>query len=638
MKKITFCLILISGIFGFAQTEEIDFEQMVEAEMKSASSLQAFAVNPNTLNYDLTYHELRFTVNPAVDFISGQVTSTFTALSPMNSVVFDLTNELTVSTVTLGGSPLAFVQNASNELVITLPSLLNVGNSATVVINYSGVPSDAEAAFTQTTHSGTPVIFTLSEPFGARDWWPCKQDLNDKIDSLDVFITAPSEYVSVTNGLEMGIVDNGNGTKTTHFQHNYPIPAYLVALAITNYSVFTQQAGTAPNQFPIVNYLYPENLTSSQNSVAVTIPIMNLFEELFETYPFANEKYGHAQFGWGGGMEHTTVSFMGGFSRGLIAHELAHQWFGNKVTCGTWKDIWLNEGFATYLAALVIENFDGATAFVSEKGSMINNITSQSSGSVYLSDSEATNVNRIFSSRLSYNKGAMVVHMLRWKLGDAIFFQALKNYLADPTLAYGYAITEDLQYHLENASGINLTEFFNDWVYNQGYPSYTLTVANNAVNQALITVNQTQSNSSVSFFEMPIQVRLNGAGGQTVDVVLNHTSNGQQFIVNVPFAVTSATFDPNKHIISKNNSTTLGIKTVDWSNVIQLLPNPTSNYLTIEVPETMQIENITVFNNLGQVVSSSNEKVLMVSTLSDGVYYVNLTTSEGTFYKKFIKN
>ena len=114
MKKITFCLILISGIFGFAQTEEIDFEQMVEAEMKSASSLQAFAVNPNTLNYDLTYHELRFTVNPAVDFISGQVTSTFTALSPMNSVVFDLTNELTVSTVTLGGSPLAFVQNRSN--------------------------------------------------------------------------------------------------------------------------------------------------------------------------------------------------------------------------------------------------------------------------------------------------------------------------------------------------------------------------------------------------------------------------------------------------------------------------------------------------------------------------------------------
>jgi len=317
---------------------------------------------------------------------------------------------------------------------------------------------------------------------------------------------------------------------------------------------------------------------------------------------------------------------------------LAHQWFGDKVTCGTWKDIWLNEGFATYLAALVIENFDGATAFVSEKGSMINNITSQSSGAVYLSDSEATNVNRIFSSRLSYNKGAMVIHMLRWKLGDAIFFQALKNYLADPTLAYGYAITEDLHYHLENASGINLTEFFNDWVYNQGYPSYTLTVANNAVNQALITVNQTQSNSSVSFFEMPIQVRLNGAGGQTVDVVLNHTSNGQQFIVNVPFAVTSATFDPNKHIISKNNSTTLGIKTVDWSNVIQLLPNPTSNYLTIEVPETMQIENITVFNNLGQVVSSSNEKVLMVSTLSDGVYYVNLTTSEGTFYKKFIKN
>ena len=158
MKKITLYLFLISGLFGFAQTEEADFERMVEAEMKSASSVQAFAVNPNTLNYDITYHELRFTVDPAVDFITGQVTSTFTALANMNTVTFDLTNELTVSSVTLAGNPLTFVQNASNELVITLPSTLTTGNSATVVINYSGVPSNGEAAFTQTTHSGTPII------------------------------------------------------------------------------------------------------------------------------------------------------------------------------------------------------------------------------------------------------------------------------------------------------------------------------------------------------------------------------------------------------------------------------------------------------------------------------------------------
>ena len=92
---------------------------------------------------------------------------------------------------------------------------------------------------------------------------------------------------------------------------------------------------------------------------------MNFFEATFTPYPFRNEKYGHAQFGWGGGMEHTTVSFMtarvsGAYSRSLIAHEMAHQWFGDKITCGSWRDIWLNEGFATYLASLVIENLDGA--------------------------------------------------------------------------------------------------------------------------------------------------------------------------------------------------------------------------------------------------------------------------------------
>ena len=110
-----------------------------------------------------------------------------------------------------------------------------------------------------------------------------------------------------------------NGQKTTHFRHSYPIPAYLIAIAVTNYQIYTQQAGTAPNNFPIVNYIYPESMATVQTQLAVTLPIMNLYESLFETYPFAAEKYGHAQFGWGGGMEHTTVSFMGGFDRELIA-------------------------------------------------------------------------------------------------------------------------------------------------------------------------------------------------------------------------------------------------------------------------------------------------------------------------------
>ena len=636
MKKITPIFFLIVSFLSFSQNDDNEFNRMVEAEMKSAASIQSFQVNPNTQNYDVTYHELRFTVDPAVYFITGQVTTTFTALTNMNTVTFDLTDVLTVSSVTMGATSLSFTQNANEELIITLPSTLIAGSSATVVINYSGAPDTDEAAFTTSTHSGTPVLFTLSEPFGARDWWPCKQDLNDKVENVDIYITAPSAYVAVANGMEQSAVVNG-GFKTTHFQHGYPIPAYLIAIAVTNYQVYTQTAGNTIT-FPIVNYIYPENYISSLPQLNETLPIMALYETLFEPYPFNLEKYGHAQFGWGGGMEHTTVSFMYNFNRNLIAHELAHQWFGDKITCGSWKDIWLNEGFAEYLSGLVVEDLDGVSNFISWKNSKINNITSQPGGAVYLTDTEATNVNRIFSSRLSYNKGAMVVHMLRWKMGDTAFYQALQNYLADSNLAYAYAVTSELQSHLEAVYGSSLTEFFNDWVYNQGYPSYTVTAQNFGAGQAKITVNQTQSHASVSYFEMPLEIRLTDAGGAIHDVVVDNTFNGEEFIVSVPFVVAGVEFDPNKHIISKNNTAVLGNNTFEFDQMINLYPNPVSDILNIKIPLDMQLDKVVIYNNLGQKVLESNLNSISTSQLNTGIYEVVLKTSTGIYHKKFIKN
>lgn len=636
MKKIFAFALMAFSATTFAQTNPDLLHRIAEAEMKSASATMNLAVNPNTLNYDITYQKLEFTVNPAVYFINGKVSTTFKALSPMSTVIFDLTNNLTVSSVKQNNVSVAFSQTAE-ELQITLLNTLTQGNSAIVEIIYSGAPSSAEDAFTTSTHAGTPVLYTLSEPYGARDWWPCKQDMNDKVDSIDIFITAPSEYVSVANGLQVSQNANLNGTTTTHFAHGYPIPAYLVAIAVTNYQIFTQTAGTPPNTFPIVNYLYPENFASASNSVAVTLPIMNLFESLFETYPFSNEKYGHAQFGWGGGMEHTTVSFMGGFDRELIAHELGHQWFGNKVTCGSWNDIWLNEGFATYLSGLVIENLDGNLQFKNWKNSLITSVTSQTGGSVYIAESEVSNVNRIFSGRLTYNKGAMVVNMLRFKLGDANFFQGLKNYLADTNLAYKYVQTSDLKFHLEAVSGLSLTEFFDDWIYGQGYPSYQFQVQNLASNQVKITVNQTQSHPSVSFFEMPVPVRLIGENGQELDIVLNHINNNQSFIENVPFVVTSMVFDPEKQLISKNNQVTLDTIQVEVSTFMRLYPNPTSSVLNLQLPTDSKIEKVIFYNALGQVISTSTATSWDVSVLANGVYFLKVFNSFGTKTFTFIK-
>ncbi|MBF6641663.1 T9SS type A sorting domain-containing protein [Flavobacterium sp. J49] len=637
MKKYYFLILYFTIPFVFAQEGVSETSRIAESEMKSASQVMNFQVNPNTANYDVTYSKLEFTLNPAVYAITGKVTTTFKALSDMTTVTFDLTNELTVSSVKQGMTNLSFVQNANEELVITLPTTLTTNSFATVEINYSGAPATGEQAFTRSTHAGASIIWTLSEPFGARDWWPCKQDLNDKIDSIDVYITAPSQYVSVANGVEPEAPVINGANKTTHFHHSYPIPAYLVAIAVTNYQVFTQTAGTAPNTFPIVNYIYPEDYSSAVVSLAETLPIMDIFEDLFETYPFHAEKYGHAQFGWGGGMEHTTVSFMGGFSRGLIAHELAHQWFGDKITCGTWKDIWLNEGFATYLAALAIENLDGLNAFITQKSSMIDFITSSPAGNVYLTDAQATNVGRIFSSRLSYNKGAMVLEMLRFKMGDTNFFQAVRNYLADPNLAFKYAVTTDLKAHLEAVYGQDLTEFFQDWIYNQGYPTYTITAQNWGTGQAKFVVNQTQSDASVTYFEMPVPVRIYGAGGQQADLVLNNTVNGEQFIMSVPFEITGVAFDPEKHIISANSTATLGNQDFSMDNAVVLYPNPSADILHIQMPSSLVLEKATVYNSLGQKVLENNTVDFSVSQLSSGVHYIDIQTTTGTYHKKFIK-
>lgn len=654
--KNKYLFVLLCATFSvFAQNP--DTEAIARAEMKSASSLMDIVANPNTLNYDITYHKLEFTVNPANYYIAGKVTTTYTALSPMNTLVFDLAkitnpsdpsfgNQIVVSNVKRNNVNLTFTRNNS-ELIITLPATQATGTSSTVEVTYSGAPAGSGfGSFVTTQHNGVPAMWTLSEPFGARDWWPCKQDLNDKVASMDVYITAPSQYVAVSNGLQQSAIDNGNGTKTTHFHHGYPIPAYLIAIAVTNYQIYNQQAGlgtAASPFFPIVNYMFPETATANIASVAVTPPIMNFYESIVGDYPFRDEKYGHAQFMWGGGMEHTTVSFMtannfGAYSRSLIAHELGHQWFGDKVTCGSWRDIWLNEGFATYMASMVIEHFDGNAAFIADKTNMINFITSATNGALYLTEEEATSVNRIFSSRLSYDKGAMVLNMLRFKLGDTHFFQALRNYLNDPQLAYAYATTPNLQAHLEATSGMNLTEFFNDWVYKQGYPTYSITAQNIAGGQVRIVVNQTSSSITVPFFEMPVPVRLLGAGGQQLDVVLENTTNGEVFLRTVPFPVTSIVFDPEKELISRNNVATLGIDNVDMIENITLYPNPATSEISISLPNVITLKKATIHNILGQVVLKSNSQTTWdISKLASGVHFIHLETDSGTKQIKFIK-
>jgi hypothetical protein len=277
-------------------------------------------------------------------------------------------------------------------------------------------------------------------------------------------------------------------------------------------------------------------------------------------------------------------------------------------------------------------------AFVTDKASMIDYITSTPNGAVYLTDTQATSVNRIFNTQFSYYKGAMVLEMLRFKLGDALFFQGLKNYLANPNLAYKYAVTTDLKTQLEAVYGQDLTEFFNDWIYNQGYPTYTITAQNWGAGQAKFVINQTQSDPSVSYFEMPVPVRVYGSGGQHADLVLDNTFNGEEIIKSVAFPITSAEFDPERHLIATAaSSVTLGNQHFDLDSAISIYPNPSSDVLHIQMPTTSIVEKVIVYNNLGQKVMENSTLDFSVSSLSTGVHYVDIQTTEGTYHKKFIK-
>lgn len=642
MKILLLFSFLFSSSFLFSQN--FDSKSISEAEAKAASSYFNGTRNMNTNNYDLKYHRLELNVNPTQAFISGKVTSYFEAKEAMSSMVFELVNNMTVTTVMQRGVPLSFAQNNNDEVVITLPQVQKKGVLDSLSITYSGNPiSSGFGSFEISTHNGDPILWTLSEPFGAKAWWPCKQDLIDKVDSVDFYITTPrynpsnEEYVAVANGLEISQTYQGSN-KTTHYHHGYPIPAYLMAIAVTNYAVYSHTVNNNGNPFEIINYVYPEDLSYAQQRTPVTVDIMNLFANRFEPYPYADEKYGHAQMGWGGGMEHTTVSFMGSLGRGLIAHELGHQWFGDKVTCGSWQHVWLNEGFATYMAGMVIEDFDGNDDFRAWKLDKVYSITDWPDGSVFIPARDTTSVNRIFSSRLSYDKGSMVVHMLRKKLGDTDFFQGARSYLNDPALSFGYAKTEDLKRNMELVSGKNLTEFFNDWIYGEGYPSYSIKWNQQNSGSVNITISQSQSDPSVSFFEAPVTLQLEGTQGEILNLTLDNTINNEYFQPAVGFTVRKIKFDPETDLISRNNKVILGSTDFDRNPGISLYPNPTFGIVNIEKPDFIEIQNVRIYNALGQMVSSGPfSETLDISNFANGILFVQLETSNGVINKTIVK-
>ena len=665
MKIFTLLLLLVSNI-GFAQ-ERSDAQSI--AAMELAAHQQQFtkftARTASSDNFDVKYYRCEWDLNPTVRYITGKVTVYFKMVAAGSSITLDLMNTLTVNDVKYHGSTIFYSQPV-NTVVINFPVSINSGVLDSVSVLYQGIPANTGfGSFIQDSHAGTPVLWSLSESYGSRDWWPCKNGLKDKADSIDVYITHPNQYKAASNGLLQSETPVAGNKIVTHWKHRYPIASYLVCMAVTNYAVFNNSVQLGATLLPMVTYCYPENLAIFQTNTPKVLEAMQLFHNNFGPYPFIREKYGHVQFGWGGGMEHQTSTFVVSTDESLMAHELGHQWFGDKITCASWEDIWLNEGFATHLAAFHMETKYPANAIDNRKN-IVANITSLPGGAVKVDDT--TNLNRIFSSRLSYNKGSHLLFMLRFIMGDTVFFRGIRRYQQDPTVAYGVATTADLKRNLEQESGLDLTYFFNQWYTGEGYPSYNVKWNIIDTNKVGIQLLQTTSHPSVSFFKLPVALKFKNAT-QEATVVVDNNFSGEKFYRNVGFRADTVFVDPDCWLITKNNTAqkladsvtviitpppppppppppALPIAINTGAGIADIFPNPVTDPFTIYLHDFFDVNAlIKIYNKSGQQVYSN--KVILtngavyikvpVSKWARGLYIVKISSAGKTIIKQFMR-
>ena len=608
-------------------------------ESKAFSRLQSAKNTAASNNFYVTYYRCEWYTDPAVRYISGSVTSYFLMTAEADNIVYDLSDSLVVDSVKQRNKMLSF-SHKDNTVKVDFGSSILAGTLDSVTIYYHGVPANSGfGSFINSVHDSVPVMWTLSEPYGARDWWPCKNGLDDKADSIDVYIYAPSQYTAASNGLRQGVITEGS-TKITHWKHRYPIATYLVCMAVTNYAEFENHVQVGNVDLLMQTFCYPENLSLWQQNTPLVLSTIKYFSNIFGPYPFIREKYGQVQFGWGGGMEHQTSTFIVTPNETLMAHELAHQWFGDKITCASWQDIWLNEGFATYLTSMDAEVLFPQLTLLLRKQE-IQKITSLPGGSVFVDDT--TNVNRIFDSRLTYTKGSHLLYMLRWILGDSTFFRGMRSYINDPALVYGFATTKDFKRNLEKVSGVNLDYFFKEWFYGQGYPSYHVQWSQLDNNFVRIKINQVTSDPSVKFFELPVALQFKNAT-QEKTIVVNNENNDEIFLRDIGFAADTVIIDPDYWLITANNTSEKLEENAQ--NKVDVFPSPFLNQFYINMRNFGSTSAVLkIYDSKGSLMAKNyfaidNSLFYTVNTqnFSRGIYFLKIETDNGIkFAKKILK-
>jgi aminopeptidase N len=459
--------------------------------------------------FDVRHYDLQLAIDPEARTIEGRLIMTADVTAPSRRLALDLDNRLVISAITIDGVSASW-EHSDGRVVVTDLDLVP-GTSLSLSVSYGGQPREApnppwDGGFTWASSAdGRAWIATSCQGEGADLWWPCKDHPSDKPDGMDLTFDVPAELVVASNGVLVSDELIAPDTRRFHWRVSQPISNYCVALNIGPYVTLSSTVeGVDGHDFPFVFYVLPENVEAARAAMPEFIDHLRFFERTIGPYPFRAEKYGLVETPHLG-MEHQTIIAYGNRYRQssdfdydwLHHHEASHEWWANLVTCADWKDMWIHEGFGTYMQALYIEQRFGRPAYrtkMSATRAGLNNRRpvapreTQDSKQIYFGP-DGGHDNDI------YDKGSFVLHTLRWTLGDEAFFEGL-SLVAYPTPAHRAATdgsqvrlvdTEDVRALFEQSAGRDLGRFFEVYLRQPGLPELAITRTDNALQLRWIT-------------------------------------------------------------------------------------------------------------------------------------------------------
>lgn len=634
----------------------------VKQSANKLGSTQGTSSIPLENKYDLKFYHLNVNVERTTNYISGNVLSKAKVIvAAMDSFAFVLHQNYTIDSVYVNGVKRNFVRrdsliNASAGTPVLQNQLFDA------VVYYKGFsPTGGGAAIGDGYTAGTSgswgnqVSWSLSESLCAYHWFPCKQDLRDKIDSSWVFATTDSANMVGSNGLLKNVVTVGN-KKRYEWKSSNPIDYYLISVATAKYKPYILYAKPMylPNDSILIqNFIYDNAINNSawagqKTALNKIVPTIELESKLYGMYPFYKEKYGHCMAPFGGGMEHQTMTSLGFFDFEIDAHELGHQWWGDNVTCAAWKDIFINEGWASYTEYLCDQYLPAisGTSATTKMLNVHNNVMSQIGGSCYFTNADTMNANVIFSSRLTYDKGSALIHTMRYVINnDSVFFPAIRAF--QNTYKGSTASVIDFKNFMQTFSGLNFAQFFNQWYYGEGYPTFAVSW-NQSNNIFYLKSSQTTSKpSSIPLFMTSVDYRISRSAKPDTIVRLYHGQSIENYTLALTGTVTSIGVDPNNWILNKvsTNTKDINLSTGELEADAPLVfvgPNPTSDALNIYLYKNDQA-SVEIIDITGKTVLQHNinsHAEFDISKYANGIYTVTVKNKQGEVLKtsKVVKN